>query len=374
VSNAVFQGAGVPDKERLLVSLRNETFGPAGKNVPVQVKVQQLNQLAELSQSLGREQEALGYYEQSLKLLRESGAGEQNQVIVLTQLSNLYLELHNQASGLRASLDGLRLSRQTGQVAAEFNFLVTLTGLYFKAEDLKQARFYAWQAFQLAQHRADANRQRRAERLLAQVDAREELQFNSQTFGSLKTLTGSFKQLTGSFKTLSPAPANTGPTPAAQAETFYERGKQLQAAKDYYQAIEAYRQALELNPQLVKAYVNRAVAFSAIHEYEAALKDYNRALGLEQHDPDIWFNRGNTYYFRHEYEAALADYNKALQLNPNDPDIWFNRGGLYRRIGQMDKAAADFHRVIELSQGRDEAGARQARNILAKMQQTIYNK
>src|SRR3954452_16972513 len=112
--------------------------------------------------------------------MRETGFDEQSQVVVLTQLSNLFVEVQNPERGLPVSLVGIQLSRRTRQAAAEFTFLANLVEFSLRLQEVKQAKSFAWQALQLAQGRADGPRIRRAERMLASVEARAESQFNSQ--------------------------------------------------------------------------------------------------------------------------------------------------------------------------------------------------
>jgi RND superfamily putative drug exporter len=360
--------------EELINVIKQELARPLAKGPATNTVIQQLNQLGELCKSLGREDEAVEYYERTLKLMRETGFEELNQVLVLTQLSSLFLELQNAQKGIPVSLEGLQLSRRTAQAAAEFTFLANLVEFSLKLQDLKKAKSFAWQAFQLAQRRSDSSRLRRAERMLAGVEAREELQFNSQGLGGFQGFTGSFKNITGNSSARPAPPSGPSPTAPEQATSLYNRGKRLQNEKDYYQAIEAYRQALVFDPRMVKAYVNRAISFNAIGEPDKALEDYNRALEIEQTDPDIWFNRGNIYILRKAYPQAAQDYTRAILLNPTDPDPYFNRAEAYRKQGQNDKAVADLHKVIELSQDVDQFGVRQARLILSKIEETTVYK
>jgi RND superfamily putative drug exporter len=348
--------------EDLFRELRREIFENTGPHVNPETRLLQLLQLAELSLSMDKETEAIQYFEESLKMMERPGY-EQNRVLVLNHLSNLYTERPLVPEGMRVSLEGLRLCRQTGQGAAEFTFLNNLAELSLRAGELKNARGYALQALQKAQARADAGRIRKAERLLARVEAREELE-NPRNTGSFKQITG---QITGVFRLRSPESTATPATPEQQATDLFQQGRQLHLNNDYYQAIEAYSRSLELNPRQLKTLVNRAVAYNTIREHDKALQDYNRALTLERQDADIWFNRGNTYLYKKDYAHALEDYNQALKLNAEDPDIYFNRGEASRKAGLNEQAIADFKRVIELSTGKDQAGIRQARNALAKL-------
>lgn len=77
-------------------------------------------------------------------------------------------------------------------------------------------------------------------------------------------------------------------------------------------AIEAFDIALELNPDLVEARVNRAVASFGQGEVEAALADLNRALQLQPANPDVLFNRGYAYESTGRHAEAMADYRAAL--------------------------------------------------------------
>lgn len=365
-------------KEELLDLVKKELLNPAGPaGLPV-VRINQLTQLAELCKSMGQDNEAIEYYEQSLKLMRETGFDEQNQVIVLTQLSNLYLEVHSSEKGLTVSLIGVRLSRRTGQAAAEFTFLTNLVEFSLKMQELKQAKSFAWQALQLAQSRFDAPRLRRAERILAGVEAREELQFHSHTLTGFHSITGSFKSMTGQFNLNSrpaaqPAGPDRNPTPAPgpaeQAEALFKRGLQLQNERDYYQAIEVYRQALGLNPRLLRALLNRADCFKALGEADEALKDYNQALEIERNDPAIWLNLGKIFFQKRDYNQAIQTFSQAISLNPNHPEAYLNRAEAYRQQIQLGNAANDLQKFIMLSKESNPGGVRVARALLARIEE-----
>jgi len=363
-------------KAELLDLIKKELVNPAGPAGLPAVRINQLTRLAELSKSMGQDNEAIDYYEQSLKLMRETGFDEQNQVIILTQLSNLYLEVHASEKGLAVSLVGVQLSRRTGQAAAEFTFLTNLVEFSLKLQELKQAKSFAWQAHQLAQSRFDAPRVRRAERILAAVEAREELEFHSHTLTGFHNITGSFKNVTGQFNFISrpaappvfpnPGP-NAKPDQDGQADFLFKRGQQLQNERDFYQAIEVYRQALELNPHQLRGYLNRAECFKTLGEVEKALKDYNRALDIDKNDPAVWLNRGKLFYQLRDYNQAIQNFSQAIRLNPNIPEAYLNRAEAYRQQLQLGNAADDLNQFITLSKDNDPGGVRVARAILAKI-------
>lgn len=363
-------------KAELLDLIKKELVNPAGPAGLPAVRINQLTRLAELSKSMGQDNEAIDYYEQSLRLMRETGFDEQNQVIILTQLSNLYLEVHSSEKGLAVSLVGVQLSRRTGQAAAEFTFLTNMVEFSLKLQELKQAKSFAWQAHQLAQSRFDAPRLRRAERILAAVEAREELEFHSHTLTGFHSITGSFKNMTGQFNFISrpaapPVGNNSGPGAKpdqnGQADFLFRRGQQLQNERDFYQAIEVYRQALELNPHQLKVYLNRAACFKALGEIDEALKDYNRALDIDKNDPAIWLNRGKLLYQQRDYNQAIQSFSQAIRLNPNIPEAYLNRAEAFRQQLQLGNAADDLNQFITLSKDSDPGGVRVARAILTKI-------
>ncbi len=306
-----------------------------------------LSQLGQLHHSQGEYPQALDYYHQCLKLLRETDDDPESETIILGQISHICAETRDFKAGAAAAEEGLALSRKTGQQAEEEAFLSDLARLYGRQGNYEQALRCANEARSLARERGNNPSVRVADQLIAKIKQQQELH-PSNPDG------------TGSF--LIP----TDPDLRGVA-VYYLRGNRYYHKGAFDRAISAYSRAINLDATYVLAFINRGSAYTAKGHYDRALADYGRAIELDASDPVTFFNRGNAFRKRREYERALSDYTQAIRLDPKDPDAYFNRGEVYRRLGRLEEAAADFYKVIDLSAGHDETGANQARQLLAEM-------
>lgn len=108
---------------------------------------------------------------------------------------------------------------------------------------------------------------------------------------------------------------------------------------------------------LVTAYVNRAIARTAIHAYKGALADFSSALKV---DPTNWlvlYNRGSVYFDLGKDDLAIQDFGAAIQADPNTAIAYYNRGLAYERSGNVQKALEDYRRAVMLDQSDANAKA-----------------
>lgn len=296
-------------------------------------------QLGQLHQDEADYTQALDYYQRCLYLLRETDNDPESETVLLGQISHICTEIADFETGRTLAEEGLALARQTGQHAEEEAFLSDLARLYRQQGDYEQARHYAQELHDHTRQRGNGRSLQTAELLLEQI----EQSANNQSISE---------------------PGEPLPRSAA---LYYLQGNRYYHKGAFERAISAYNRAIRVDPNLASAYVNRGSAYAMKGQYDRALADYNRAIELNNTDATMYFNRGNAYRKRREYQRALADYTAAIRLAPSDPDAYFNRGEVLRRLNRHDEAIQDFHRVLQLSTGRDEAGARQARQILKEL-------
>ena len=113
-------------------------------------------------------------------------------------------------------------------------------------------------------------------------------------------------------------------------------------------AVRHYTEALKLDPDFVKAYINRAIAYRHKGDFDAAIQDCTKAIELKPDSAEAYTNRGNAYADKNEVNKAIQDYNKAIELKPDHAHAYNNRGTAYRRIGKVNKAIQDHSKAIEL--------------------------
>ena len=68
-----------------------------------------------------------------------------------------------------------------------------------------------------------------------------------------------------------------------------------------------YTKTIELNPEYVRAYVNRGLAYFSNNEFDRALKDYTKALELDPDYLPTYYNRAKAWLYEQEWEKARTD-------------------------------------------------------------------
>jgi len=113
-------------------------------------------------------------------------------------------------------------------------------------------------------------------------------------------------------------------------------------------AISDYTKAIELNPDHVKAYVNRGVTYGDTGKVSLAIGDLNRAVELERDNVVAYNNLGNVYGNDGDFDAAIGNYSKAIELSPNEPIYYHNRGLAYFSNNKFNQAREDYTKVLKL--------------------------
>ena len=126
-----------------------------------------------------------------------------------------------------------------------------------------------------------------------------------------------------------------------RADNYFGNGK-------YELAIQDYTQAIALNPSLVNAYNNRAIAYDSLKNYDLEIADYTKVIELDPKSFNAYYNRGITYTIIKDYDRAIADYSKAIELNSKTIYIYHNRALLYSMKNDYDGAISDYSKLIEL--------------------------
>ena len=118
--------------------------------------------------------------------------------------------------------------------------------------------------------------------------------------------------------------------------------------REYDRAVRDFDRALALDPGLVVAWRQRALAYRAKGDYERALADFEQALLLAPSDPRLYTERGVTYELLGDYTSAIRDFSRAIAFRPNHAPAIEARGRTHFYLGNFAQAAADLQRGLSL--------------------------
>jgi tetratricopeptide (TPR) repeat protein len=128
---------------------------------------------------------------------------------------------------------------------------------------------------------------------------------------------------------------------------YINRAIALIEEDDLQAAIADLDKALILDPEADLAYMYRGIAHEKQGEMDIAIEDYGKAIKYSDGDKCAYIQRGNGFKLQGELDAALADYNKAVETDPNFALGYVNIGVVYRDEGDSDAAETAFKKALE---------------------------
>ena len=132
------------------------------------------------------------------------------------------------------------------------------------------------------------------------------------------------------------------------AEAFTSAGVTHLQQQQYDRAIRDFDRALALQPGLVVAWKNRALAHRGLRDYERALADYDQATLFAPTDARLVTERGATYVLLDDYRKALREFDRAIALKPDNVPALESRGRVHFYLGNFAQAAADLQRALTM--------------------------
>jgi tetratricopeptide (TPR) repeat protein len=171
--------------------------------------------------------------------------------------------------------------------------------------------------------------------------------------------------------------AVTEQTRPQTATEYLNKGIMYAMQGEYGKAIAEFDEALKINPNLIGAYMLRALALQAsvsqvtgveenfsgittarytgeqvseerVRIYDRAIADYTQAIRLDPNEAGGYNQRGTAYAQKGDYDRAIADYTQAIRIVPNFSYAYSNRGAAYYGKGDSDRAIADYAQAIRL--------------------------
>ena len=134
---------------------------------------------------------------------------------------------------------------------------------------------------------------------------------------------------------------------AAEAVRLCERAGKRAGEGNYRKAVDIYKRALELDPGLLRARRNLAMACVELGEFDEAKDHLVEVLRLDPKDAWSWVVLAN-HYSKHEndFDTAERFYRRALEAKPNDAWALNGLGALKTERGLPQEALQCFDAAI----------------------------
>ncbi|MET0301723.1 MAG: tetratricopeptide repeat protein [Methyloceanibacter sp.] len=131
-------------------------------------------------------------------------------------------------------------------------------------------------------------------------------------------------------------------------------------------ALDDLNKVIENKPDLVDAYIERAIVFVQARRSEDAIGDLNRALELDPQNVRAYAMRASAKLRAETNDDALYDVNQALQLAATDPLALRVRGNIYEALQRPDEAIADYRAALAQDPFQSES-----REALQRLKQEV---
>jgi tetratricopeptide (TPR) repeat protein len=132
------------------------------------------------------------------------------------------------------------------------------------------------------------------------------------------------------------------------AEAWHGRGNALNELRHHDEALAAYEKVLALNPNTAGAWYGRGNVLNELKRFEEALIAYDKALAFDPNFAQAWVGRGNVLNMLKRFDAALAAFARALALQANLAEAWIGRGNVLLELKRLDETLACYDRAIAI--------------------------
>ena len=96
------------------------------------------------------------------------------------------------------------------------------------------------------------------------------------------------------------------------------------------------------------AYVTQGQTYSNQGQHEKAIQLYDKAIQLDPNLAKAYFNRALAYFALRTYPRAIDDYSDAARLNPSYAEAYYGRGLALEATGRLTRARVDYKLACEL--------------------------
>jgi tetratricopeptide (TPR) repeat protein len=281
----------------------------------------------------------MGKYNKALKCFNQALIATPNDVDVYLSRAKCYNDVGKLTEALNDYTAAITIDNKN------YDAYYARAGMYRVFDDVDKAIDDYSQAILCMPDRTDAYKERAQ---LYHKQAQFDKAIEDETI-LIKTMAGYFTDWmanTGNKTRDITDALNINPTDAV---TLYYKGQHFNAMGKYSDAIEYYAQALQYQPDMLIAYVYRAMAYEKTSDYENAGKDYLAAWDITNRaNTFIAFRLAYIYTDKHDFENAVICFSAIIKNDSCDVYIAYdNRAIVYEEMNRFDEAIEDYTAMLK---------------------------
>jgi tetratricopeptide (TPR) repeat protein len=144
------------------------------------------------------------------------------------------------------------------------------------------------------------------------------------------------------------------------AEAHGNLGSALWQASRIQEAIKHYEQALRVKPDYADAHYNLGVALEQTGRVQEAIEHYEQALRFKPDFAEAHYNLGNVLLRLGKVSEAIAYYEQALRIKPDHADAHYNLALALEQAGNLKDAIGHFEQAVrikpDMAEGHNNLG------------------
>ncbi len=133
-------------------------------------------------------------------------------------------------------------------------------------------------------------------------------------------------------------------------------GSALRGMGQVDEAIVEFERALAIDPRYVSSMINLANALRQKGRLDEAIERYRAAIAVDPAQGAAHFNLGTALFEERRYSEAEAALREAIRLLPNNAEVHFYLGRVIEEQGRKEDAAAEYRETLRLNP--NHAGAK----------------
>lgn len=134
---------------------------------------------------------------------------------------------------------------------------------------------------------------------------------------------------------------------------FATYGRASLELKKFDDAIFAFEKTLKINPNYPGILFNLGNAHFMAKHYDQAISCYKKTTADGLYTTQALFNLGETYYVMNDYKAALTWFEKLDPSKTNLPQLYVRRAQCLEKLGKIDLARTLLNELVQLNFGNN---------------------